>query len=115
MKHLMDRLVSIDRLSGTAVLKLAPEDEEKDTKIERVRETEVKRVWEHYGGWGWAGGCATGYTTCSGKDQARTVESLICQPACIRRCSLRQRSSKSQSGNALGTTFPLNSFGTNSL
>ena len=31
----MDRLVSIDTLSGTAVLKLAPEDEEQDTKIER--------------------------------------------------------------------------------
>ena len=31
----MDRLVGIDLLSGTAVLKLAPEDEEKDTKIER--------------------------------------------------------------------------------
>ena len=31
----MDRLVSIDHLSGTAVLKLAPEDEEEDTKIER--------------------------------------------------------------------------------
>ena len=31
----MDRLVSNDHLSGTAVLKLAPEDEEEDTKIER--------------------------------------------------------------------------------
>ena len=31
----MGLLVSIDYLSGTAVLKLAPEDEEKDTKIER--------------------------------------------------------------------------------
>ena len=31
----MDRLVSNDRLSGTAVLKLAPEDEEEDTKIQR--------------------------------------------------------------------------------
>ena len=36
----MDRLVSIDHLSGRAVLKLAPEDEEEDTKIERVRETQ---------------------------------------------------------------------------
>ena len=31
----MDRLVSNDHLSGTAVLKLAPEDKEEDTKIER--------------------------------------------------------------------------------
>ena len=31
----MDRLVSNDRLSGTAVLNLAPEDEEADTKIQR--------------------------------------------------------------------------------
>ena len=29
----MDCLVSIDHLSGKAVLKLAPEDEEKGTKI----------------------------------------------------------------------------------
>ena len=37
----MDRLVSNDRLSGTAVLKLAPEDEEEDTKIQRKNQTDT--------------------------------------------------------------------------
>ena len=67
----MDRLVSIGHLSGTAVLKLVPEDEEKDTKIERrLRETEgtsaLGTLWRlrlgevacaHSGqGSGWKGG-----------------------------------------------------------
>ena len=38
----MDSLVSIDHLSGTAVLKLTPEDEEEDTKIERERVSETQ-------------------------------------------------------------------------
>ena len=37
----MDRLVSNDRLSGTAVLKLAPQDEEEDTKIQRKNQTNI--------------------------------------------------------------------------
>ena len=70
----MDRLVSIDHLSGTAVLKLAPEDEEKDTKIERKSQRNTGHECS-----GAAGGvCKRLRGHAQGKDQARRVDSLIC-------------------------------------
>ena len=41
----MDRLVSNGRLSGAAVLKLAPEDEEEDTKTQRKSQRNTGLEW----------------------------------------------------------------------
>ena len=82
----MDRLVSNDHLSGTAVLKLAPEDEEEDTKIERKSQSNTGHECSvnivEVCGWG---ACKRLHAHAQGKDQARRVDSLICQPATIRR------------------------------
>ena len=77
----MDCLVSNDHLSGTAVLKLAPEDEDEDTTIERKshrntgHECSVNIVEAA------AGERARGYTRCSGKGSG-SKGGLIDLPTC---------------------------------
>ena len=82
----MNRLVSIDHLSRTAVHKRTSEDEENDTKI--VKKSQRNRGQECSGNiveveaWGV---CKRFCTHGQGKDQPRRVDSLICQPATTRR------------------------------
>ena len=74
----MDRLVSSDHLSDTAVLKLTPEDEENDTEIERERESKKHRAWVFWDGnnvEAAAGGVPeVARTHAQGKYQARRVD-----------------------------------------
>ena len=91
----MDRLVSIDHLSGPRCAQ-ARSRRWRERSTDREKESEKQRarvLCEHCGSWGW-GVCKRLRADGQGKDQAQRVDSWICHPATIRMWSLGARKNR---------------------